>query len=123
MFNAEASRFATRRRLQGPDEVGGKKMPTETSGPVSVPKTFVYLMKRRNVSRGERMKLSLKLIFATLFAVLIVPVCFAKIVMATSPDASMRSEKSSEAKEQEDLKFKAALHAEEGPAATEPSEL
>ena len=69
------------------------------------------------------MKLSLKLIFATLFAVLIVPVCFAKIVMATSPDASMRSEKSGEAKEQKDQHLKAVLHAEEGSVATEPSEL
>lgn len=65
----------------------------------------------------------MKLILTTLFAVLIVPLCFVKIVMATSPDAPMHSEKSGEAKEQEDQKFKAALNAEEGPVATEPSEL
>ena len=65
----------------------------------------------------------MKLICATLFAVLIVPLCFAKIVMATSPDASLHSEKSGDAKEQEDQKLKAALQAEEGPIAAEPSVL
>lgn len=65
----------------------------------------------------------MKLICATLFAVLIVPLCFAKIVMATSPDAPMHSEKSGDAKEQEDQKLKAALQAEEGPIAAEPSVL
>ena len=65
----------------------------------------------------------MKLICATLFAVLIVPLCFAKIVMATSPDASLHSEKSGDAKEQEDQKLKAALQAEESPIAAEPSVL
>jgi hypothetical protein len=67
--------------------------------------------------------MSLKMIFATLFAVLIVPLFFARIVMATSPDAPMHSEKSGEAKEQEDLKFKEALQAEENPEARTPSSL
>ncbi|MNL14614.1 hypothetical protein D3C87_1355630 [compost metagenome] len=65
----------------------------------------------------------MKLIFSTLFAVFIVPLCFAKIVMATSPDAPMRSEKTGEAKEQDDQKLKAALLAEEGSIGAEPSEL
>lgn len=65
----------------------------------------------------------MKLICATLFAVLIVPLCFAKIVMATSPDSPMHSEKSGDAKEQEDQKLKAALQAEDGPIAAEPSVL
>jgi hypothetical protein len=58
---------------------------------------------------------------ATLFAVFIVPLCFVKIVMATSPDAPMHSEKTGEAKIQEDLKFKELLQADEDPLVREPS--
>jgi hypothetical protein len=118
MFIAEASRFATVGPLPGLDEVGGKILPGRTQQSSLMCGNFCLFLKYRNVTRGE----SMKLILATLFAVFIVPLCFAKIVMATSPDAPMHSEKSGEAKEQEDQKLKAALHAEEGPIATEPSQ-
>ena len=58
---------------------------------------------------------SMKLLLATLFAVILVPLCFAKIVMATSPEATLHAEKSGEAKAQEDQKLQAALRAEEAP--------
>ena len=55
----------------------------------------------------------MKLILSTLSAILIVPLCFAKIVMATSPEATMHSEKTGEAKTQEDQKLKQIFQAEE----------
>lgn len=65
----------------------------------------------------------MKLILATISAITVVPLCFAQIVLATSPDAPMHSEKTGAAKIQEEQKLRQIFQAEENVLKPEASAL